>query len=58
MINSSELRLKELSRELDVGIQVIWLLSEVQGEEDRLISSVKRKETTFSLHSENACLSS
>ena len=54
MINSSELRLKELSRELDVGIQVIWLLSEVQAEEDRLISSVKRKKTTFSLRSENA----
>ena len=55
MINSSELRLKELSRKLDVGIQVIWLLSEVQAEKDRLISSVKRKKTTFSLHSENAC---
>ena len=52
---SSHWRLKVLSRELDVGVQVIWLVwSEVQVEEARLNSCVKRKNTTSSLHSENA----
>ena len=47
---------ESVKKELDIGIQVIWLIglwSEVQIEEARLNSRMKRKNS--SLCSENAC---